>query len=54
MTILYGPKGGWGDTFYGPAAPRCQFWQMPQYTYVRASDGLCGVGYICVDKLSLD
>jgi len=23
-----------------------------QFTYVRARDGLCGVGYICVDKLS--
>jgi hypothetical protein len=54
MSVLAGPRGGWGDTFYGPAVPRCQFWQMPQFTYVRARDGLCGVGYICVDKYSMD
>jgi len=54
LSILSGPRGGWGDTFYGPAVPRCQFWQMPQFTYVRARDGLCGVGYICIDKLSFD
>jgi hypothetical protein len=54
LSLLSGPRGGWGDTFYGPAVPRCQFWQMPQFTYVRARDGLCGVGYICVDKLSFD
>ena len=54
LNLLYGPRGGWGDTFYGPAAPRCQFWQMPQFTYVRARDGLCGIGYICIDKLSFD
>jgi len=54
MSILSGPRGGWGDTFYGPAVPRCQFWQMPQFTYVRTRDGLCGIGYICIDKLSFD
>src|SRR2546423_2585565 len=54
MSILSGPRGGWGDTFYGPAVPRCQFWQMPQFTYVRARDRLCGVGYICVDKYPVD
>ncbi|HEY1326747.1 MAG TPA: hypothetical protein VGI14_07395 [Casimicrobiaceae bacterium] len=54
MTILAGPRGGGGDTFYGPAVPRCPFWQMPQFAYVRARDGLCGVGYICVDKYSVD
>jgi len=54
LMILSGPRGGWADTFYGPRAPRCQFYQMPVFTYVRASDGLCGVGYICVDKLSRD
>ena len=54
LSILSGPRGGWGDTFYGPAVPRCQFWQTPQFTYVRALDGLCGVGYICVDKYSMD
>jgi len=54
LSILSGPRGGWGDTFYGPAVPRCQFWQMPVFTYVRAADGLCGAGYICVDKLSVD
>ena len=54
LNILSGPKGAWADTFYGPAVPRCQFWQMPQFTYVRARDGLCGVGYICIEKYSLD
>src|SRR5438874_10063682 len=54
LSIVSGPKGAWGDTFYGPAVPRCQFWQMPVFTYVTAADGLCGVGYICVDKLSFD
>jgi hypothetical protein len=54
LSLLSGPRGGWGDTFYGPAVPRCQFWQMPQFTYVRTRDGLCGVGYICIDKLSFD
>lgn len=54
MSILSGPRGAWGDTFYGPAVPRCQFWQMPVFTYVHARDGLCGVGYICVEKLTFD
>ena len=54
LRILSGPKGGWGDTFYGPAVPRCQFWQMPLFAYVRARDGLCGIGYICIDKYSMD
>jgi hypothetical protein len=54
LNILSGPKGGWADTYYGPAVPRCQFWQMPVFSYVRAGDGLCGIGYICVDKLSID
>jgi hypothetical protein len=54
LRILSGPRDAWADTFYGPSVPRCQFYQMPVFTYVRASDGLCGVGYICVDKLSRD
>ena len=54
LNILVGSRGGWGDTFYGPAVPRCQFWQMPVFSYVRTSDGVCGVGYICVEKLSFD
>ncbi|HKU87911.1 MAG TPA: hypothetical protein VJV77_16365 [Casimicrobiaceae bacterium] len=54
LPILVGPRGGWPDTFYGPQVPQCQFWQMPLFQYVRTNDGLCGVGYICVDKLSFD
>ena len=54
LPLLVGPRGGWPDTFYGPQVPRCQFWQMPLFQYVRTNDGLCGVGYICVDKLSFD
>ena len=53
LPILVGPRGGWPDTFYGPQVPRCQFWQMPMFQYVRTNDGLCGVGYICIDKMSL-
>jgi hypothetical protein len=54
LSILVGSRNGWGDTFYGPGVPRCQFYQMPQFAYVRARDGLCGVGYICIDKISID
>ena len=50
LAILSGPRSAWGDTFYGPAVPRCQFWQIPQFAFVRARDGLCGVGYICIEK----
>ena len=50
LTIFAGP-GGYGDTFYGPRVPQCQFWQRPTFSYVRTRDSLCGVGYICVDKL---
>ena len=50
LGILSGPRGAWSDTFYGPAVPRCEFWQIPEFTYVRARDGLCGVGYICIEK----
>ena len=49
LPILYGPKG-FADTFYGPRVPQCQFWQRPVFTYVNTNDGLCGVGYICVEK----
>ena len=50
LTILAGPRG-YGDTFYGPRVPQCQFWQRPAFSYVRTRDSLCGVGYICIDKL---
>ena len=50
LTILAGPRG-YGDTFYGPRVPQCEFWQRPAFSYVRTRDSLCGVGYICVDKL---
>ena len=54
LNLLVGPRNGWGDTFYGPGVPRCQFYQMPQFAYVKASDGRCGIGYICIDKMSID
>ena len=50
LTILVGPRG-YGDTFYGPRVPQCQFWQRPSFSYVRTRDSLCGVGYICVEKM---
>jgi hypothetical protein len=40
----------WGETFYGPDVPQCQVWQRPMYKYVSASDGACGLGYICVER----
>jgi len=54
LNLLVGPRNGWGDTFYGPGVPRCQFYQMPQFAYVKARDGRCGIGYICIDKMSID
>lgn len=50
LTIL-GASKGWGDTFYGPRVPQCQFWTRPMFSYVHTRDGLCGVGYICVEKM---
>ena len=50
LTILSGPRGS-GDTFYGPRVPQCQFWTRPLFSFVNTRDGLCGVGYICVEKL---
>ena len=50
LTILVGPRG-YGDTFYGPRVPQCQFWQRPTFAYVQTRDSLCGVGYICVEKM---
>lgn len=50
LTILSGPQG-YGDTFFGPRVPRCQFWARPLFSYVHTRDGRCGVGYICVEKL---
>ena len=49
LPILYGPKG-FADTFYGPGVPQCQFYQRPVFSFVTTRDGLCGVGYICVEK----
>ena len=49
LMILSGPKGQ-GDTFYGPRVPQCQFWTRPVFSFVKTRDGLCGVGYICVEK----
>ena len=49
LQILNGPKG-WADTFYGPRVPQCQFFQRPVFSFVTTRDGLCGVGYICVEK----
>ena len=43
---------GWGDTFYGPGVPQCQFWSKPMFSYVNAKDGYCGAGYVCVDRVT--
>jgi len=42
-------QGGGSDTYYA-RTPQCQFWQMPSFSYVMASDGRCGVGSICTNK----
>jgi len=42
----------WGETFHGPGVPQCEFWQRPQFMYVSASDGSCGVGYVCAQRVT--
>ena len=49
LTLVSGPRG-WGDTYYA-RIPRCEFWQRPVFSFVTASDGWCGVGYICAAKV---
>jgi hypothetical protein len=51
LDVLSGQKS-WSETFYGPEVPQCQFWQRPQFMYVNANDGACGLGYICVQKVT--
>ena len=38
-------RQGWGETFY--TVPQCEFWAKPSFEYVSASDGACGLGYLC-------
>ncbi len=49
LNVLSAPRN-WGETFYGPEVPQCQFWTQPMFKYVTASDGSCGLGYVCVDR----
>jgi hypothetical protein len=49
LTLVSGTRGS-GDTYYA-RVPRCQFWQRPLFAYVTTNEGLCGVGYICADKI---
>ncbi len=49
LTIVSGARR-WGDTFYRPRVPQCEFWKRPVFSFVRTRDELCGVGYICVEK----
>ena len=51
LDILSGQRG-WGETFYGPGVPQCQFWQRPQFMYVSTNDGSCGAGYICAQRVT--
>jgi len=51
LDVLSGQKG-WGETFYGPGVPQCQFWQRPQFMYVSTNDGACGLGYICAQRVT--
>ena len=48
LVIASGPTGG--DIFHA-RVPECEFWQRPQFSYVTAKDGWCGVGYICTGKV---
>ena len=38
-------RQGWAETFY--SVPQCEFWAKPSFEYVNASDGACGLGYLC-------
>src|SRR5262249_34018572 len=51
LSIIPGQRP-WPETFYGPGVPQCQFWQRPMFSFVNASDGNCGVGYICADRVT--
>ena len=51
LNIVVGDRG-WADTFYGPAVPQCQFWSKPMFSFVNSNDGSCGVGYVCVDRIT--
>jgi hypothetical protein len=48
LVIASGPTGG--GTFHA-RAPQCDFWLRPQFTYVMAKEGWCGVGYTCTAKI---
>jgi hypothetical protein len=47
LVIAAGPEGG--DLFHA-RAPQCEFWQRAQSASIRAKDGWCAVGYVCVAK----
>ena len=49
---LVSEQRGWGETFYGPDVPQCEFWSRPTFQYVTANDGPCGVGYICAQRVT--
>ena len=51
LNIVSGQRS-WGDTFYGPGVPQCEFWSRPMFQYVTANDGPCGVGYICAQRVT--
>src|SRR5688572_24620219 len=48
LVITSGATGG--GTFHA-RAPQCEFWQRPQFTYVMAKEGWCGVGYACTVRI---
>ena len=49
LILTAGPGAG-GDLFHA-RAPQCEFWQRAQQANVRAKDGWCAVGYVCVARL---
>ncbi len=51
LSILSEPKR-WPETYYGPEVPQCDPWSRPLYSYVKANDGACGVGYICTPRVT--
>lgn len=51
LTIVSGQRN-WGDTFYGPGVPQCEFWSRPVFSYVSTNDGSCGAGYVCAQRVT--
>ena len=47
-TLYVTGRQGWSETFH--SRPQCDFWATPEFQYVQANDGACGLGYLCLWK----